>query len=287
MSDRPAELRLPRGLFDEDGQAHRLASLQALPGHWERELADGGRLRTAQISVLLADSLARIGGFTEITPEHTALLSRGDRDTLLLALRSTLVGDAIGLVLTCPSPACGEQADLDLSTKELISVSEPAAEAVDIDTEAGPIRLREPLGIDDEMVEGLSPEAASAALWGRLILSVGGEAADERAWSSLSARARQQCALALHRARRGPELAIAAPCPACQAWMEVRMDAAVMLQQELTSMAGRLLAEVHSLAFHYHWSEAEILALPRVRRWQYLELLGRQLAGQPLYREHP
>ena len=34
-----------------------------------------------------------------------------------------------------------------------------------------------------------------------------------------------------------------------------------------------LLAEVHRLAWHYHWSEAEILALPRHRRQQYLRLI--------------
>jgi hypothetical protein len=39
---------------------------------------------------------------------------------------------------------------------------------------------------------------------------------------------------------------------------------------------------VHSLAFHYGWSEEAVLDLPRARRWAYLELLRNQLEGRPL-----
>ena len=35
----------------------------------------------------------------------------------------------------------------------------------------------------------------------------------------------------------------------------------------------RLYTEVHHLALHYHWSERDILALPRGRRQRYLGLL--------------
>jgi hypothetical protein len=40
----------------------------------------------------------------------------------------------------------------------------------------------------------------------------------------------------------------------------------------------RLLEEVHSIARAYHWSEAEILALPLPRRRRYLDLLQ----GEPV-----
>jgi hypothetical protein len=38
---------------------------------------------------------------------------------------------------------------------------------------------------------------------------------------------------------------------------------------------SELYDEVHTLAWHYHWSEAEILALPRVRRQLYLSRVDR------------
>ena len=55
-----------------------------------------------------------------------------------------------------------------------------------------------------------------------------------------------------------------------------------LLARSLATGEQRLLAEVHSLAFHYGWSEADILALPRPRRFAYLELLRDQLEGRPL-----
>jgi hypothetical protein len=39
--------------------------------------------------------------------------------------------------------------------------------------------------------------------------------------------------------------------------------------------ASELYDEVHALAWHYHWSEAEILALPRVRRQSYMSRVDR------------
>ncbi len=38
------------------------------------------------------------------------------------------------------------------------------------------------------------------------------------------------------------------------------------------------MEEVHVLALHYHWSEADILALPSPKRQRYLALLARHLA---------
>jgi hypothetical protein len=56
-------------------------------------------------------------------------------------------------------------------------------------------------------------------------------------------------------------------------------DTATYLLQELDARAARLLEEVHALAFHYHWSEREILAMAPTRRERYLSLLADALRG--------
>jgi hypothetical protein len=43
---------------------------------------------------------------------------------------------------------------------------------------------------------------------------------------------------------------------------------------------NRLYEEVHVLATHYHWSESDILALPRRKRLRYLDLIARQLGQE-------
>jgi hypothetical protein len=41
--------------------------------------------------------------------------------------------------------------------------------------------------------------------------------------------------------------------------------------------AGGLYEEVHHLAYHYHWTERDILELPRSKRRRYLALLASKL----------
>ena len=38
------------------------------------------------------------------------------------------------------------------------------------------------------------------------------------------------------------------------------------------------MEDIHVLALHYHWSEADILRLPTPRRQHYLAMLARDLA---------
>lgn len=275
---------LPRGLFDRDGRRHSRMILRPVTGRFEIRLAEQDDLGAAAVSELLAAAIARIGAYDDIGPEHTAALSRGDRDHALLWIRRGLFGERLQLVVNCPNPSCGEAADLELGVSQIAPPPERSApEVIKADTPLGPAVLREPTGVDDAEIVGLPPELASAALWSRLVLDLAGRgslSADD--WIALAAPVRYALALALADAGSGPALAFAAPCPSCRAWMEVELDAAALLTTELGVAGDRLFAEVHLLAFSYHWSEEQILALPRERRWRYLDLLRRQQQGQPL-----
>ena len=48
-----------------------------------------------------------------------------------------------------------------------------------------------------------------------------------------------------------------------------------VVDRELRVAARRILREVDSIARVYHWSEGEILALPRERRQYYLSRIDR------------
>src|SRR5439155_23279478 len=73
------------------------------------------------------------------------------------------------------------------------------------------------------------------------------------------------------------DLSMDVACPECGAVNGVDVDIAPFLLQELYVPARQLLREVHTLAFHYRWSETEILALPRAKRRRYLELIADEL----------
>jgi len=62
---------------------------------------------------------------------------------------------------------------------------------------------------------------------------------------------------------------VQAACPECGTARAVDLDPYGALRHR----PDTLLLQVHRLAWHYHWSEAEILALPRPRRLRYLQLI--------------
>jgi len=64
---------------------------------------------------------------------------------------------------------------------------------------------------------------------------------------------------------------LAASCPACGGTHPVALDPYVIMRRS----ASELYDEVHTLAWYYHWSEAEILVLPRARRQLYLSRVDR------------
>ena len=61
-------------------------------------------------------------------------------------------------------------------------------------------------------------------------------------------------------------------CAECGAELAVGFDPLQFTLRELRRHAETLYEDVAWIAHHYHWSEAEILALPAERRTRYAEL---------------
>ncbi len=278
-------ITLPHGLFDREGTCHRTAVPRPLTGQEELLLAEAGPTPgPREASTLLAACLERLGGYAPVDSELTAGLSRGDRHHLALHLRARLFGERIGLVVRCPNPTCGELSDVDLHVSTLAPErAQQAPEHLSVETPHGTFLVREPTGEDDATVVAFpgDHEARSALLWSLLVEHEGQTLSPEE-WLALPTRTRQAVALALAEGSAAPDLAFLARCPTCAAWLELALEPFHLLARELASGAERLFTEVHLLAFHYHWSEAAILTLPRARRWRYLELLHRELEGRPV-----
>jgi hypothetical protein len=62
-------------------------------------------------------------------------------------------------------------------------------------------------------------------------------------------------------------------CPLCGTEFTALVDAGTFLVRELTGADG-IFVQVDQLARAYHWSEAQILALPVARRRRYLALVA-------------
>ena len=69
------------------------------------------------------------------------------------------------------------------------------------------------------------------------------------------------------------EVEIDLNCTACGHRWSVIFDIVPFLWTEICVQARRLLGEVHTLAWAYGWSEADILSLSATRRQFYLEMV--------------
>jgi hypothetical protein len=275
---------LGRGLIDDTGRRHRTARLRPLTGWQEATLA--GASGGAGAPELLVGSVAAIGSYIDVDASLLAALSRGDLALLALELRASLFGPRLVLTLRCPNPECRELADLDLDTADLLperAVAEP--EWIEAATPDGAALVRTPTGADDAAVAAVGGDRDErvALLFSRLVGRLGDRAElTPEQWRDLAPASRHAIALAVADGEVAPTLAITSRCPACRAGLELSLDPFDLLGRELRLGAGRLLVEVHCLAYHYSWSEDEILSLPRTRRWRYLELLRNQIEGLPL-----
>jgi hypothetical protein len=69
------------------------------------------------------------------------------------------------------------------------------------------------------------------------------------------------------------ELVLNNLCPECGHRFGVLLDMGQFLADEINQRVRYLYREVHTLAWYYHWSEADILRMTRPHRQIYLELL--------------
>ncbi|HEX2254628.1 MAG TPA: hypothetical protein VHQ65_15270 [Thermoanaerobaculia bacterium] len=277
------EVTLPRGL-ERGGAVARRATLRAATGADEEVLAEAaGELPAARVSRLLGRCLVALDGEPVDGAATARRLAVGDREALLLHLRRLTFGEVMDCLLACP--ACGERMDLEVAVADLLlaPAEAPATVETTVTGEGGPfaVRFHPPTGADQEAAAAaLLAEGAAAAerrLVERIVEEVRGPDGAPRA--DLPPAVLDGLAAAVAAADPQSDLVLRLQCPECGEPFTSRFDTAAYLLDELAGGRERLYRQVHALAFHYHWSEADILALTPRKRRLYLELLADALGG--------
>ena len=264
---------LPGGLVLDESTRLGQAALRPLTGREEEWLAQHSATPSAlAVTRLLTNCLVWLDG-AEITGDLVRQLLVGDRDYLMLQLRRLTLGEEFQAVFPCP--ACGAKMDLNFRASEVPVDSRPqTARSYNLKLrEPQPsgrtARFRLPTGGDQEALLGMDPEVAVGALIDRCLLDDGGE--------PLSHGERSTVMEAMEQMAPQVELELDLTCPECSLPFVAPFDTTAFFFDEMRINAGRLLREVHTLAFYYHWTEADILRLRRERRREYLALLGETL----------
>ena len=134
-------------------------------------------------------------------------------------------------------------------------------EAADVDRN---VRFRLPNGADQELLAplvGANPAASLSALLARCIVAIDGNPPTTERIEALSSRARAEIEAAMADHAPGPLLRLEADCPECNRSFSLPFDIQDLFFGELHTSSDLLFREVHYLAYHYHWTESDILAM--------------------------
>lgn len=266
-----ANVRLPGGAWQE-GRRCQEAAVGQPSGADEAFIAetDGSTLPALRATELLARLVRRLGDREPGAAELRGL-TVGDRETLLLSILKALTGGSVDCLVGCP--ACGERLEVGLELDRLLLGPygrwEQAYEET-VETESGRWRVtfRLPTGGDQEEVASLALadlERGTAALLRRCLLDV------EPGLDGADAPASLAAAISRRMADLDPqaEVELVSACPECERRILAPFDALAFLTQMVEGGRAALIGEVDLLARAYHWTEDQILAVPRRRRREY------------------
>ena len=279
---------LPGGYFDSAGVLHREAELGLLSGREEEWLAcRSSSFNAVAVTQLLRRCVHRIGAVSPVTEGVARGLLVGDRQFLMLKLRAAMFGERVMATLVCPWEDCGKRIDIDFSLLDLPvyeSTDKGPLFALELSATADQGRrvlvFRLPNGGDQEAVASTAapdPERALTFLMGRCVESIDGRQAGELFVQELDTSARAEIDSAMAAVAPRVDANLHGLCPECGRPFTRPFDLAGFFFDELRIGRDQLYREVHCLAYHYHWSEAEILGLSRAKRRLYIEILTEQL----------
>jgi hypothetical protein len=222
---------------------------------------------TEMIAMLLLEGPSR-----RLGPDDVWNLSIGDRDRIVALLHAHCFGDRIEGLVHCG--ACGGEFEVRFPLAEVMVVRDPqqARRADDGSKGQGMYlladsgRFRLPTTDDERILADLPPEQVARELARRCIVS-DGPTTDIEAFE----RAMEQIA---------PTVNVDVPvdCAVCGAKQKVPFDIVSFFVSSLARERTILLREMHCLAAVYHWSWAEIAALPRSIRRAHVRLIGAERA---------
>lgn len=215
----------------------------------------------------------------DTAPQDWGKLPLGARDSRLFTLFEALFGTALDTLVDCP--ACSEALELALRTTDL------RPEAIHNIIDPPPLlfdgfELVYRLPCSDDLVALEQPAANALSPVQRLIercVLQAGQSDKHVHPTELPSTVidRLQQDMAQH--DPGADIRMALTCPACGHGFERRFDIANYLWEELDDWAQRTLAEVHTLASAYGWSEPQVLSLSADRRRRYIAWVQGQVVA--------
>lgn len=214
-------------------------------------------------------------------------LEVGKRTECLLTLAMLETQGNCTIELRCSNPQCQQPIEIELSCPEIASLQSSAnranlpAHQVQIGNTT--FSIRKPTGLDQlQWLKQSFPDEA-ATIRGMLKTLVNTEQQDilqhvwvnQPDWVSTTS---QTLSRVMETLDPLVNFSLGICCPECETQAQYSLDLGAWALRKLEQTQKQLLRLVHRLASHYHWSEAEIFAIPPWRRQRYLALIDQEIA---------
>jgi hypothetical protein len=268
------QVTLPGGLA-QNGRIERQAKFRTLTGRIEQTLieSDDSMGKPGYVTRVLGATLDKIGD-QPVDTEQVEALCVADRQFLMLRLAAMLDGEQMWLKLRCGK--CHALFDVDIRRCDL-PVKE-AGQGYPISTiqlNDMAVRVRVPSGKDQHKIENLDEAEAMRLLLQQCIESVDGGSLDKAIIDALGKSEIDAIDDALDELSPAVCNQILVTCPECKKDQQAELD-----HYQISGMNNHYFHdEIHTLASHYHWSEAEILGLPQSRRRLYIGMINRSVGS--------
>lgn len=245
----------------------REVSLRQPTGSDDLLLLEAPALDTSLVLALIH----RLASSADGGAEEWDALCVTDFEALLLLLRQMIIGDLLRTDVVCPASGCGQLFDVVFRIGNYLAHHQPRkARGVEPAEEPGwfhccgtPVSFRLPKGADQIKI-ATQPRPERELI--RLCIRP----------DTLSARMLKRVEGAMELLAPSLSHELQGKCPECGAEVALYFDVQQFVLLELRDQAVFLYDDVHLLARQYHWSQAEILALPRSRRVRYAEMVRQE-----------
>jgi hypothetical protein len=243
--------------------------LYALTG-WEDILLQEATALDTDLAFTLAQ---RITSLPNGEPVAWESLPVGDLEAFLLLLRRAAMGDAICAEARCSNIECGSRIDIAFGIGDYLRHHAPQMpRGVEPSDDPGwfelkPYGLFRPPTVGDQMAARRQARPRQALI------------AQCIRRSDLPAKAVRRIEGAMEQMAPALSGELEGVCPECGIGVTVLFDPQQYILTELRYQAAFIYEDVCLLARAYHWSEAEILALPAGRRLRYTEI-ARERGGE-------
>jgi hypothetical protein len=208
--------------------------------------------------------------------EHLALLSVGQRDECLFAVRERIFGSRLVSFVVCP--ACQGQLELMLDMADLhiapdITPQGKVQVIQQMNSDGYELQFRLPDSLDLAAIAGCKDVGAARNLLAKRCILRAMQGGVEVAVETIPEIMIAALAAQMDRSDPLAALDIGLDCSICGSHVQVLFDIVAFFWTEITAHAKRLLLDVHTLARAYGWREADILSMSFARRQYYLEMV--------------